>query len=224
MSNLNYFKEKFTSKSSDELNAIVDNPTNYQEDAVLAAKQLLVEMGEREPETPAPPVDEDNMPPDQLNYKIPIVSRTHRFVHYLVDSLVIFVLTMFMIQVFSIGGYYMTYEFGPLKVNFNNWNRVLISGLYYVLFEFYLHKSLGKFVTKTIVVDEQGQFLSLKKTIIRTLCRLIPFEGFSCLLNPSIGWHDQISKSFVIYESELETFRNRVDPDAVTAHLVFETD
>lgn len=40
--------------------------------------------------------------------------------------------------------------------------------------------------------------------ILRTLCRLIPFEALSCLGEKSRGWHDRLSRTWVISEFELK--------------------
>ena len=46
MTNVGYFTEKFKTKSKDELQTIIDNPSNYQADAVEAAKKCLADLGE----------------------------------------------------------------------------------------------------------------------------------------------------------------------------------
>lgn len=56
-----------------------------------------------------------------------------------------------------------------------------IAILYYFVFELYLSRSLGKFITKTMVVMEDGTKPDAQTIIKRTLCRLIPFDGLSFL-------------------------------------------
>lgn len=70
---------------------------------------------------------------------------------------------------------------------------------YYVLFESLSGKTLAKFITKTKVVTKQGRKPGFVKSLVRTLCRLIPFDNFSFLTktNP-IGWHDSIAGTIVI--------------------------
>ncbi|UOE48240.1 RDD family protein [Mucilaginibacter sp. SMC90] len=70
--------------------------------------------------------------------------------------------------------------------------------LYYIICESVLGSSPAKFLTKTRVIDYDGNKPSVKKVIIRTLCRLIPFEGFSFFAND--GWHDKISETTVVKE------------------------
>jgi uncharacterized RDD family membrane protein YckC len=70
--------------------------------------------------------------------------------------------------------------------------------LYYIICESVLGSSPAKFLTQTRVIDYEGNKPSVKKVIIRTLCRLIPFEGFSFFAND--GWHDKISETTVVKE------------------------
>lgn len=95
---------------------------------------------------------------------------------------------------------------GPIDY-FSNINRVeeyilnLIIGLtYYFLMEIFFQKSLGKFITKTIVVLKDGSKPSSGDIFIRSLCRYIPFEAFSFLGDQGRGWHDSLSETYVVDE------------------------
>ena len=82
--------------------------------------------------------------------------------------------------------------------------------LYYFIFEILSQKTLGKYVTNTKVVMYNGDVPTPKVVLIRTLCRLIPFDAFSFLGTKGKGWHDSISKTYVIdiaiFESRKTTF------------------
>ena len=57
-------------------------------------------------------------------------------------------------------------------------------------------RSLGKLVTGTVAVQESLQPITWKNALLRTLCRMIPFEAFSALGgNP---WHDSLTHTTVI--------------------------
>jgi uncharacterized RDD family membrane protein YckC len=73
--------------------------------------------------------------------------------------------------------------------------------LYYTLSEGLWGKSPAKFITHTKVIRENGQSLTFYITLLRTLCRCIPFDALSFLFfkNPK-GWHDSLSKTIVIDE------------------------
>lgn len=79
---------------------------------------------------------------------------------------------------------------------------LIISVFYYSLTESVFGRSLGKFITGTVVVDENGEKPSFGIIFKRTLCRLIPFDGFSFL--GSRGWHDSISDTYVVNKKDLE--------------------
>ena len=82
----------------------------------------------------------------------------------------------------------------------------IISFLYYVLFEFFTGKTIGKYVTRTTVLTDGGLKPSLSTIIIRTLCRFIPFEIFSCVATAAHGWHNSLSKTIVLPDREIRKF------------------
>jgi uncharacterized RDD family membrane protein YckC len=69
---------------------------------------------------------------------------------------------------------------------------------YHFLFELFLGKTPGKFITKTKVTDINGEQPTTKTLFIRNLCRLIPFDNLSFLFG-NRGWHDSISETQVIH-------------------------
>jgi uncharacterized RDD family membrane protein YckC len=74
---------------------------------------------------------------------------------------------------------------------------IIMSG-YYIFFEGIFGQSLGKMITGTFVVTEDGEKPNLERIMTRTLCRFIPFDTFSFLGANAIGWHDSISKTMVV--------------------------
>lgn len=75
--------------------------------------------------------------------------------------------------------------------------------LYYNVFEIFFGTTIGKLMTKTVVVDEYGEKPAANAILIRSLCRLIPFEVFSFFGTPCIGWHDSLSKTYVVNKEDL---------------------
>lgn len=69
--------------------------------------------------------------------------------------------------------------------------------LYYVLFEKITKgRSIGKYITGTKVISDDGNPLSWKQAILRSLIRFVPFEPLSAFGgNP---WHDQWTNTRVI--------------------------
>ena len=79
-----------------------------------------------------------------------------------------------------------------------------ISLFYYNVFEIFFARTLGKLITQTLVVDENGEKPNHEAILIRSLCRLIPFEMLSFLGMPARGWHDSISKTYVVNKNLLD--------------------
>ena len=57
--------------------------------------------------------------------------------------------------------------------------------------------TLGKLVTGTRVIREDGEELTFKDAFLRSLCRLVPFEAFSIWSEKGL-WHDVWTKTKVI--------------------------
>lgn len=70
--------------------------------------------------------------------------------------------------------------------------------LYYTTIETLTGRSIGKFITNTKVVLADGSKPSFNEILVRSLCRIIPFEAFSFLGEDGKGWHDSLSKTFVV--------------------------
>lgn len=83
--------------------------------------------------------------------------------------------------------------------------------LYYFLFELFTGKTIGKMLTKTIVVDKYGSKPKVLNLIARSLTRLILIEAITFIFGP-IGLHDLISGTRVIKGKVREKER---DDDAV---------
>ena len=85
---------------------------------------------------------------------------------------------------------------------------------YYFSMEALTQKTFGKYITNTMVVLKNGEKPATKDLLIRSLCRIIPFNALSFLGENGKGWHDSISETFVVdikkfegkkkQESELE--------------------
>lgn len=70
--------------------------------------------------------------------------------------------------------------------------------LYYTVLEATTGKTVGKLITQTKVVNDQGQIPDIGTILLRSLCRFIPFEAFSFLGSDGSGWHDKLSNTRVI--------------------------
>ena len=57
-------------------------------------------------------------------------------------------------------------------------------------------RSLGKLITGTVAIRDDGATITWKDAFMRSLCRIIPFEMFSGL--SGYPWHDKLSKTIVV--------------------------
>lgn len=80
----------------------------------------------------------------------------------------------------------------------------VISLVYYISMETLFSRTLGKLVTQTIVVNENGERPSHSVVLTRTLCRLVPMYGIFFLFSPQRGLHDLISNTYVVDKNKLD--------------------
>lgn len=72
--------------------------------------------------------------------------------------------------------------------------------LYYFIFDTFTGGSLAKLAFGYTVIDQHAQRISVGKGALRTICRYVPFEAFSCF--GERGWHDSWSKTYVVKRTE----------------------
>ncbi|RXG16050.1 putative RDD family membrane protein YckC [Leeuwenhoekiella aestuarii] len=121
-----------------------------------------------------------------------------RFTNFLIDF-VIFVLLV-LIASLALDSVFVTTNNNLLQAI--GYGMILLIFLaYYGLSEYFFQKTAGKYITKTIVVTESGNKPDGKTILIRTLCRLIPFDRLSYLIVKR-GLHDRFSKTRVIKDRE----------------------
>ncbi|PHR93036.1 MAG: hypothetical protein COA80_13990 [Leeuwenhoekiella sp.] len=127
-----------------------------------------------------------------------VSSSTMRFVNFLIDFVVYIVLVL--AGSLSLDSFFVTTD-SDLIIGIGYFMMFVIFMAYYGLSEFYFQKTAGKYVTKTIVVTKNGEKPNAATIIIRTLCRLIPFDRLSFLIVKD-GFHDRFSNTTVIREKE----------------------
>jgi len=70
--------------------------------------------------------------------------------------------------------------------------------IYYLPLETLTGRTVGKLVTGTKIVTEEGTKPSFKRVIGRTLSRLVPFEPLSFFGKERRGWHDTWPGIYVV--------------------------
>ncbi len=137
--------------------------------------------------------------------KVQTVHGWKRFGHYLIDLVVLYAIN------FGIGFVFATID--PYTANTVSdlmWNVVsmLITAIYYFTVESTMGTSIGKLVTNSVVIDEYGNKPETSTLLGRSFARIIPFEALSCL--GERGWHDTLSKTYVVTISEHETLKRLI--------------
>lgn len=128
--------------------------------------------------------------------ELDIADGGRRFANYLIDRILSQVLA---------GGSIVLFESSPKP--FEDQGTVDVMGfilIYLMIFAYYTllegafnGKTIGKFITRTRAVQEDGSPLTWERAALRSLCRLIPFDAFSFMFS-DIGWHDKLSKTRVV--------------------------
>ena len=137
-------------------------------------------------------------------YHLVQASSGKRFANYIIDLLVFYALVFLSglaIALLSPAAIdYLNEEDG----GFNLMERLLglvLYGLYMFATEaIFKGKSLGKSITGTRAVNEDGTNVSPKAALLRGLSRAVPFNAFSALGSPAYPWHDRWTKTYVIDE------------------------
>ena len=83
--------------------------------------------------------------------------------------------------------------------------NLLFYGMYMGLVEaIFKGRSLGKLITGTVAVYEDGTRIHGQTALARGLYRAVPFNAFSALGQPCHPWHDRWSKTYVVYFRDLK--------------------
>jgi len=141
-----------------------------------------------------------------------LASKEQRFLNFIIDRIIFYIifftLSILIVLIFTLIGF----EKGiiwmeNLEYISKGWDYLLTYTsmfIYFYLLESFLAKTIGKLITRTTVVLENGEKASSKDIAIRSLSRLVPFDAFSFLGKPGKGWHDQWSKTFVVKDELLK--------------------
>lgn len=138
-----------------------------------------------------------------------------RFANLIIDYIVTFVIG-FVIGVLIVLLSELTDSYAIYDIVVESENRLvdyifnaIIVILYYTIIETLTGRSIGKYITKTKVVTHEGLKPTFENILIRSLSRVIPFDSFSFLGTEGKGWHDSISKTYVVdvkkFDSKKET-------------------
>lgn len=116
-----------------------------------------------------------------------MITSSIRLLNFFIDSL--FFLVIVTITTLLIKPYARREDLYPVFIS--------IYYLYYLVSEFFFGQTIGKYLTRTKVVDSNDGPPSFWKVLGRTLLRMVPFDFISYLVY-SQGIHDKFSKTKLI--------------------------
>ena len=84
------------------------------------------------------------------------------------------------------------------------WLRLGFMLLYYLAAEVGFGTTVGKLLTGSAVCDADGRPATRRQMLVRTLCRLNPFDWMTFFDRDGKGFHDAFSKTYVIRRKSLK--------------------
>lgn len=122
-----------------------------------------------------------------------------RFLNMVVDGIAILFIWLLVYNAIDIGSILLRHtspaDSAPMGISFKI--LYIITLLYYFVLEAATKgRTIGKLITRTIVVGEDLSPVTTEQVFKRSFCRLIPFEALSML--GGIPWHDSLSHTTVI--------------------------
>ena len=167
-------KDAMSKRTDEDLIKIVFvDSDGYQPMAVEAAEEEIKKRNIDKTKIEQVKVDLTAKIEEQKDFDFKKLSVLTRFIHFIVDTIAFIIFTM--IFTFVIGLF-----INPTDQNLKIILRYLMFAtgflVYYVFMETKYQKTIGKFITKTKVVNTNGTKPELGDIVRRTFCRLIPFD------------------------------------------------
>ena len=138
---------------------------------------------------------------ENLRPQIVLASKEKRLINFLVDYPVSIILTGLFILVLKL-----ILEFSDIFTESSSLkiDAILLLSFYffwpfyYLISEGLLGGTIGKAITKTKVVDFNGEKPAFWRILIRTYSRFIPYEPLTFFSQKRLGWHDKVSRTKVV--------------------------
>ncbi|HVI47959.1 MAG TPA: RDD family protein [Chitinophaga sp.] len=142
----------------------------------------------------------------QEEYHLVMASTGKRLANYLIDMLVFYAFIFLLFMMLAVVNPYVMALFDDESPGFKYLDRLLglvLYGLFMGLVEgLFKGRSLGKLITGTRAVNNDGTEISFATGFKRGLSRMVPFEVFSAFGNPCHPWHDKWTQTEVVVLKE----------------------
>ncbi|MBA4408429.1 MAG: hypothetical protein C0397_03280 [Odoribacter sp.] len=182
-------QRKLKTKNGEAKIEIEDKVELYDFDELLIEEKTSIDA---EPIPVMPKKTKEIVQIKKFNLELFKVNRQLRLFHFFID----------MAFIYFVGictGYVLTFLIGQASVLEHQYLIGLIVVFFtYFIQEYIFGKTIGKFITKTHVVNSSGNKPTIGQLILRNFIRIIPFEAFTFVLKDSRGFHDSISNTYVI--------------------------
>lgn len=141
---------------------------------------------------------------EEMEEQLIYASTGQRFLNHLIDTIVWYILylgiffALGLLQSLTGADMLSTFidEYGEPTL----WIYALFISIWLILYTFFegalKGRTIGKMITGTRAVKEDGTNLTLKDAMMRSLCRFIPFDALSALSGHP--WHDTLTKTMVV--------------------------
>lgn len=139
---------------------------------------------------------------DDFNHELVQASSGKRLANYLIDLVSFYIFFFLFSYVLAVINYDLAMMIYGQGDDVNLVGQLLIL-LFYGMFMGVVEsitkgRSLGKLITGTVAVNEDGTRINGQTALLRGLCRAVPFNAFSALGSPCYPWHDRWTKSYVV--------------------------
>jgi uncharacterized RDD family membrane protein YckC len=133
-------------------------------------------------------------------------SQGKRFLNYLIDQIVFYVLWKVFLA--TVGKFVIMLLVSTADTMTVIYIKIYVLVIFFLVILMTLQealtggKTIGKLITRTRAVNQDGTRITAKTALLRSLARCVPFDPFSALGSPCFPWHDKWTKTFVIDERE----------------------
>ena len=125
-----------------------------------------------------------------------------RLANYAIDVVVILILMFIsgiIASLLTYAGIYGPSEFfNEMGKGMDRLITAIYMFLYYSIMEITTQRTIGKYITGTMVITEDGSKAEPRSILGRSLCRLFWIEALSFISAFPRGWHDSASGTYVV--------------------------
>jgi uncharacterized RDD family membrane protein YckC len=143
---------------------------------------------------------------DDFDYTLVLAPSGKRFANYIVDVIVFYI-------AWKVFFYCLGLKIAMTMIGPDDGKAAIYLKVFLIAFVFELGlmsaieffgggRSIGKLLTRTRAVNDDGTPITFKTALLRRLTRMVPFEAFSALGSQAIPWHDRWTNTCVIQERD----------------------